>query len=113
MVLDIVALIRAASMPVTSLKSTFSKESFLLSEINRLLAFLPGLLPNTMREVRWLGVGLPPPKTSWITSVSGSPNRSQHRWYRYTVRPSVPGAACGRHESRTDFTLVLDGMALS
>ena len=35
----IVALIRAASIPVISLQSVFKRESFLLSEIWRLLAF--------------------------------------------------------------------------
>ena len=64
MVLDMVALIRAASIPVMSLKSAFSRDSFLLSEISRLLAFLLAYCQKTMREVRWLGVGLPPLKIS-------------------------------------------------
>ena len=51
MVLCMVARILAASIPVRSLKSRLSRESFLLSEILRLLAFLPGLLPKTIREV--------------------------------------------------------------
>ena len=57
MVLVIVVRIRAASIPVIILKSTFIKESFRRSLIRGLFAFLPGLLPNTIKDVLWLGDG--------------------------------------------------------
>ena len=57
-VLHTVVRIRAASIPVESLKSTFNSDSFLLSEIRRLFAFMPGLLPNNINEVRWQADGL-------------------------------------------------------
>ena len=82
MVLDMVDLTLAASTPVINLKSTFRRESFLLSEMRRLLAFFPGLFPNTISEVLWLAVGFLPLKTSPITCVSGSPRICQYFWYR-------------------------------
>ena len=57
MVLVIVVWIRAASIPVIILKSTFINESFRRSLIRGLFAFFPGLLPNTIRDVLWLGEG--------------------------------------------------------
>ena len=57
MVLVIVERIRAASMPVIILKCTFIRDSFRRSLIRGLFAFLPGLLPNTIKEVLWLGDG--------------------------------------------------------
>ena len=56
-VLVIIERIRAASIPVIILKSTFIRESFQRSLIRRLFAFLLGLLPNTIREVLLLGEG--------------------------------------------------------
>ena len=76
MVLDMVDLIQAGSTPVISLKSTFKTKSFLLSEISRLLDFLPGLLQNTTIEVLWLGDGLWP----WKMAVIAVPRRSQCFW---------------------------------
>ena len=78
MVLDIVDLTLAASTPVINLKSTFKRDSFLRSDISRLFAFLPGLFPNTIREVLWPGVGLLPLNTLLTTSVRGSPRVCQH-----------------------------------
>ena len=70
-------LILAASMPVITLKSTFRREIFRRSEIKRLLAFLPGLLPKTMREQRWHDVGFEPKNTLVMMWVRGSPMRFQ------------------------------------
>ena len=76
-VLVIDFLILAASMPVITLKSTLRREIFRRSEIKRLLAFLPGLFPKTMREVRWHEEGLEPMNTLVITWVNKSPIRFQ------------------------------------
>ena len=51
MVLVIVRRILLASIPDINLKSTLRSDNFLRSEMRRLCAFLPGLLPNTINEV--------------------------------------------------------------
>ena len=79
-VLHMVLRILKASMPVNILKSTFKSDSFRQSEMSRLFAFLPGLFPNTIREVYWLSDGLVPEKTLVISSVSESPIRYQNFW---------------------------------
>ena len=70
-------LILAASMPVITLKSTLSREILRRSDIRRLFAFFPGLLPKTMREQRWHEEGLVPIKTLVIMLVNKSPIKSQ------------------------------------
>ena len=83
-----VSLKRAASNPVTILKSELRSDILLLSVALMLLGFF-GLVPKTIKQVLWLGVSFSPLWTAHTTSKSESPSRSQSSLYSREVIPSI------------------------
>ena len=101
-----------ASIPVTTLKSAFSREILLLSPGLMELGFF-GLAPKTIILVLILLVGVPPLWMAWTTSVSGVPIVSQHSEHKRDGMPSVPGAASKLESDTTSFTFLAVGRASS
>ena len=107
-----VSLKRAASNPVTILKSELRSDILLLSVALMLLGFF-GLVPKTIKQVLWLGVSFSPLWTAHTTSKSESPSRSQSSLYSREVIPSVPGAAFRFDLKRTSLTSSFDSCCLT